>query len=113
MIKGIGIMNNSSKQSRDLETLYDPWEIPVSKLNNNRIDNSMRLMVEVDHLLPVIEEQKLLTGTNPKLNSTQIIIKDWVKLKTQVTQKITEQIKEAIALLLLLSKETNCSKVFN
>jgi hypothetical protein len=98
-------MNNLSKQSKDIESLYDPWEIPVSCLNNNRIDNSMRLMVEVDHLLPVIEEQKLLTGTNPKFNSTQIIIKDWVKLKTQIPQKITEQIQEAIALLLLLSQK--------
>jgi hypothetical protein len=98
-------MTTLSKPKRHLESLSDPWEAPVSNLNNNYVGNSVKLMIETDRLLPITEERKILQPTNSKLSSIQIIIADWLKLKTQITQKITDRIQEAIALLLLLSKK--------
>jgi len=99
-------MTTLSKQERDVEILPDPWETPVSNLNKNCSDNSVPLIVKTEYLLPIIEERKILQTTHSNLSSLQILIKDWLKLKTQVTQKITEKIQEAIALLLLLSKKS-------
>ena len=99
-------MTTLSKPKRDLESLSDPWEAPVSNLNNNCVGNSVKLMIETDRLLPVTEERKILQPTSSKFSSIQIIIADWLKLKTQITQKITDRIREAIALLLLLSKKS-------
>jgi hypothetical protein len=96
-------MKTLSKQEKNGESLPDPWEMPVSNFKNNLVSNSVKLMEETERFLPVTKEQKILQPTNYQLSSIQIIIEDWLKIKTQITQKITDRIQEAIALLLLLS----------
>lgn len=58
-----------SKPKRNLESLSDPWETPVSNLNNNYVGNSVKLMIETERLLPITEERKILQPTNSKFSS--------------------------------------------
>ncbi|MGL5807398.1 MAG: hypothetical protein ACRC2R_11190 [Xenococcaceae cyanobacterium] len=62
-------MTTLSKPKRNLESLSDPWETPVSNPNNNYVANSVKLMIETDRLLPITQERKILQPTNSKFSS--------------------------------------------
>jgi hypothetical protein len=60
-------MTTFLKQKRDLEFPSDPWTTPVSNLDNNLINDFVKLTIETDRLLPVTKERKILQLNNSRL----------------------------------------------
>jgi hypothetical protein len=89
-------INSTSDNNSSL--IPDPWELPSPNVEIKSAQ-SWQIPRELHPLLSGSGNPSVLQLASPKFNAISLLLQDWLKLKTQKTNKLATKIKEALGLL--------------
>jgi hypothetical protein len=79
-------------------SLPDPWELPTSKAET-QISGSWKLPTDPHPLIRGAGEPAAPSLTGGTANPEQVLLQDWLKLKTEQGKALATQLGEALGLL--------------
>jgi hypothetical protein len=87
-----------STSENNLQLIPDPWELPSPELETESAQ-AWQPAIELHPLIGAGGNPAALQLPSPKFNSIELLLQDWLKLRTERAKKLAENLREALGLL--------------